>query len=83
MNLNLIKKIFPLTWKFRGSLKDFIIVLVIYLAGGAVASCVLFPLAGIIAPYAIAGAVTSLYLHFNIIKDDEPVVEAKEESKKD
>ena len=78
---NLLKKIFPLVFKFSGDVKNLIIALVIHVIGPAVAcfvmgvTIILLPVAVIAAPvlglYGTVGAVLALLKHFNVVKAPE------------
>lgn len=85
--MDILKKIFPLTWKFKGDVKNLIIALVIYLIGGNVAAAILgitiilLPISGLVSLYGLVGAVLSILLFANVLKDEPAAeAEAKEEA---
>lgn len=78
--MDILKKIFPLSWKFNKDVKDLIIVLVIYLIGGGIIG--LIPLIGwIVSLYGFVGAIISILIFAKVIKDEPAAeAEAKEEA---
>ena len=88
--MDMLKKIFPLSWKFQGDVKNLIIGLLIYFGGGLVLNIVLVctvigallvPIAGL---YEFVGAVILILIYAKVIKDEPAAeVEASAEEAKD
>ena len=82
--MDILKKIFPISWKFKGEVKNLVIAIVIYVVGGFILG--LIPIIGwllspIISLYSLAGIVISILLFANVIKDEPAAeAEAKEEA---
>ena len=82
--MDILKKIFPISWKFKGEVKNLVIAIVIYVVGGFILG--LIPIIGwllspIISLYSLAGIVISILLFTNVIKDEPAAeAEAKEEA---
>ena len=83
--MDMLKKFFPLSWKFQGDVKNLVIAILIYVFGGAVIDIILAItiigaiLAPIVSLYSLAGIVISILLFAGVIKD-EPAAETKEEA---
>ena len=80
--MDILKKIFPLSFKLAGSVVDLIIGLLIYIAGGSVlgALCGLLAhlpivnlvagiISGLIGIYVVGGIVLLLLAYFKVLKD--------------
>lgn len=81
--MDILKKIFPLTWKFKGDVKNLVIAILIYFFGTFIINVILLfvPIIGwILLPvvniYSLVGTVLSILLFANVIKD-EPAEEAE------
>ena len=90
--MDILKKIFPISWKFKGEVKDLVIAIVIYVVGGFILG--LIPIIGwllspLISLYSLAGTVISILIFAKVIKDEPaeeaeaPAEEAKDESAED
>ncbi len=83
--MDMLKKFFPLSWKFQGDVKNLVIAILIYVFGGAVIDIILTItiigaiLAPIVGLYSLAGIVISILLFAGVLKD-EPTAETKEEA---
>lgn len=94
--MDILKKIFPLTWKFKGDVKNLVIAILIYFFGTFIINVILLfvPIIGwILLPvvniYSLVGTVLSILLFANVIKDEPaeeaeaPAEEANDESAED
>ena len=92
--MDMLKKFFPLSWKFCKDMKDLIIGVIIYTYGIIAASVILsitvigVLLIPLVAMYAVVGVVLQILIFAQIIKYDEPAnadiaEKANDESAKD
>lgn len=85
--MDMLKKFFPLSWKFQGDVKNLVIAILIYVFGGAVIDIILVItiigaiLTPIVGLYSLAGIVISILLFAGVLKDEPAAeAEAKEEA---
>ena len=80
--MDILKKIFPLSWKFSKDVKDLIIGILIYLAGSTILGFILgitiigIALAPLVGIYSMAGIVIQILVFAKVIKD-EPAADAE------
>ena len=80
--MELLKKIFPLSWKYTQDITNLIIGILIYVVGGAIAGAIIgilgqipiigfiFGLVGaVVGLYAFAGIVLQILIYTKVIKD--------------
>ena len=93
--MDMLKKFFPLSWKFQGDVKNLVIGILIYVFGSMVVSFILgltiigVLLAPFVGIYSMAGVIISILLYANVLKDEPakdntaenaPADEAKDDS---